>query len=76
MNSRKVFSGIGAAVAVFGLLVSSSTQSYAAVVPDYKAKAGDECRKAGITAKGRGVEGTDLTCTLMTYGSYKDSLRW
>lgn len=76
MKSRKVLTGLGAAVAAFGLMLGSTTPSVAAIVPDYKAKAGDECRKAGIVAKGRGAEGTDLTCTLMTYGSYKDSLRW
>ena len=76
MKSKKVLSGVGAAVAAFGLMIGSVTPSSAAIVPDYKAKPGDECRKAGVVAKSRGVEGTDLTCTLMTYGSYKDSLRW
>ena len=76
MKSRKVLTGLGAAIAALSLVIGNTTSAQAAAVPDYKSKAGDECRKAGIVAKGRGVEGTDLTCTLMTYGSYKDTLRW
>ena len=39
-------------------------------------KAGDECARAGLTAKGRGAEGTDLRCMTMTYGTASGQLRW
>ena len=76
MKSKKVVTGLGVAIAAFGLVLGSAPSSLGAIVPDYKAKAGDECRKAGIIAKARGAEGTDLTCVSMTYSSYKGSLRW
>ena len=40
------------------------------------AKAGDGCVTAGRIAKGRGVNGTSLTCTKVTTGTLAGSLRW
>jgi len=69
---------IGAAVAVAALLVSSVGVSHAAVKPSAKAVIGDDCTSASIgkSAAGRGVDGTDLTCLVVTTGSYKGSTKW
>ncbi|MDA2962327.1 MAG: hypothetical protein O3A27_01015 [Actinomycetota bacterium] len=63
--------GVGAAVAI--LLVSSAGMSQAAPKPAAKATVGDDCTQASIgkTAAGRGVDKTDLTCLVVTTGSYK-----
>ena len=71
---------IGAAVAVAALLISSSALSQAAIKPAEKAMIGDDCTaaaaKIGKVAKGRGVEGTDLTCLVVPNGSYKGQTKW
>lgn len=76
----KIFVRIGAAVAVAALLASSAGISQAAVKPADKAMVGDDCTaaaaKAGKVAKGRGVEGTDLTCLVVPNGSYKGETKW
>jgi len=76
MKLKKVLAGAGASLTAIALMFSGSTPSFAAAVPEYKAKAGDGCRKAGIVAKGRGVEASDLTCTKMTYGTATGQLLW
>ena len=76
MKLKKILSGIGATCTALALLMGGAAQASAAAVPDFKAKAGDGCRKAGITAKARGVEGTDLTCINMTYGTATGQLIW
>ena len=48
----------------------------AVVKPASKANVGDQCLRAGVVAKGRGVNGSNLTCTNVTTGSYAGSLRW
>lgn len=71
---------IGAAVAVATLLLSSTGMSQAAIKPAEKATVGDDCTaaaaKIGKVAKGRGVEGTDLTCLVVPNGSYKGQTKW
>jgi len=71
---------IGAAVAVAALLVSSVGISQAAIKPAEKATIGDDCTvasaKSGKVAKGRGVDGTDLTCLVVADGSYKGQTKW
>lgn len=71
---------IGAAVAVATLLLSSAGMSQAAIKPAEKATVGDDCTaaaaKIGKVAKGRGVEGTDLTCLVVPNGSYKGQTKW
>jgi putative tricarboxylic transport membrane protein len=71
---------IGAALAVAALLASSAGISQAAVKPADKAMVGDDCTaaaaKAGKVAKGRGVDGSDLTCLVVATGSYKGENKW
>ena len=65
-----------ATAAVAALLVGTTGPAQAALKPDFKAVVGDECLRVGKKAVGRGVNGTDLTCTNVTVGSYAGSLRW
>ena len=71
---------IGAAIAVAALLASSTGISQAAVKPADKAVVGDDCTaaaaKSGKVAKGRGVDGSDLTCLVVPNGSYKGQTKW
>jgi len=76
----KSFARIGAAVAITAMLVSSAAVSQAAIKPAEKATIGDDCTaaaaKIGKVAKGRGVDGTDLTCLVVTTGSFKGETKW
>ena len=75
MLKKKV--AILATAAVAALLVGTTgPAAQAALKPDFKAVVGDECLRDGKKAAGRGVNGTDLTCTKVTTGSYAGSLRW
>ena len=62
------------------LLAGTTIPAQAAVKPADKASIGDDCTaasaKAGKVAKGRGVDGTDLTCLVVTTGSYKGQAKW
>lgn len=76
----KSFARIGAAVAIAAMLVSSAGVSQAAIKPAEKATVGDDCTAAsansGKVAKGRGVDGSDLTCLVVPNGSYKGQTKW
>ena len=75
MLKKKV--ALVATAAVAALLVGTTgPAANAALKPDYKAVVGDECLRVGKKAAGRGVNGTDLTCTKVTTGSFAGSLRW
>ena len=50
--------------------------AHAGAKPANKANVGDQCLRAGTKAAGRGVNGTELTCTAVTTGSFAGSLRW
>jgi putative tricarboxylic transport membrane protein len=76
MSLKKVLTGAGVMMTAFALVISSVPSANAAKVPSRKAKAGDECGRAGMIAKKRGAEGTDLTCTKMTYGTATGEFRW
>jgi putative tricarboxylic transport membrane protein len=66
-----------ATAAVAALLVGTTAPvAQAALKPDFKAVVGDECLRIGKKAVGRGVNGTDLTCTKVTTGSFAGTLRW
>jgi putative tricarboxylic transport membrane protein len=68
---------IVATAAVAALIAGSTVPAAQALTkPDYKASVGDGCLRVGKKAVGRGVNGTDLTCTKVTAGSYAGSLRW
>ena len=68
-----------AATAV-AVLASTALPANAAVKPANKAVIGDDCTaasaKAGKIAKGRGINGTDLTCMIVTTGSFKSQAKW
>jgi len=63
-------------VATAALLISSTPAANAAWVPAAKAKVGDDCIRAGATAPGRGVDGSALTCTVVTTGTLKGLTKW
>ena len=65
-----------AAISSLSLVLSGAVVANAAKVPSTKARAADECGRAGLIAKGRGIEGTDLRCTRVTTGSLAGTLRW
>ena len=76
MLKKKVIA-LGVMAISASLMVAPSIQSAnAALKPDFKANVGDECLRAGKKAVGRGVNGTDLTCTNVTTGSFAGTLRW
>ena len=60
------------------LLASTTVSAQAAIKPAAKATVGDDCTAASVgkSAKGRGVEGTDLTCMVVPTGSYKGQNKW
>ncbi|MCX6443763.1 MAG: tripartite tricarboxylate transporter substrate-binding protein [Actinobacteria bacterium] len=68
-----------AATAV-AVLVGTTLPANAAIKPADKATVGDDCTAASAqtnkVAKGRGVEGSDLVCMVVTTGSYKGQTKW
>ena len=60
------------------VLAGTTLPAHAAVKPAYKATIGDDCTQASVgkTAAGRGVDGSDLTCLLVTTGAYKGQSKW
>ena len=66
-----------AATAV-AVLAGTTLPANAAIKPAAKATIGDDCTAASVgkTAAGRGVDGTDLTCLVVTTGSYKGMNKW
>jgi putative tricarboxylic transport membrane protein len=75
MKTKKFF-GAMSVVAAAALVFSSTPAANAAWVPAAKAKVGDDCIRAGATAPGRGVDGTALTCTVVTTGTLKGLTKW
>ena len=77
MKTKKFF-GVVTAVAAAALVLSSAPVANAGVKPASKATIGDDCTSASVgrTAPGRGVDGTDLTCLVVTTGSYKGQTKW
>ena len=76
MSLKKLLTGAGVFMTAFALVISSVPTANATNVSSRKAKAGDACAISGQTAKGRGAEGSDLSCMRMTYGTAEGSLRW
>ena len=76
MKFSKLIRAAGVAVASIALVLSTTPVASAAKVPTSKAKAGTECGRAGIVAKGKGVEGLDLICTKVNIGPNPGLLRW
>jgi len=71
------FAVVATAVAA---LVSTTLPAQATVKPANKATVGDDCTAASAAskrvAKGRGVDGSDLTCMVVPTGSYKGQTKW
>ena len=76
MSLKKVLTGAGAVATSLALVFSGTVNANAAPVPTGKANAGDQCARAGLVAKGRGVEGSDLRCMKVTTGTMAGTLRW
>jgi len=72
------FIRLAVAATAVALLASTTVSAQAAVKPAAKATVGDDCTAASVgkSAKGRGVDGTDLTCMVVTTGSYKGQNKW
>ena len=75
MLRKKIAGAVVASVAI-AMAVTVSPQANAALKAPNVANVGDQCVKAGRVAKGRGVNGSDLTCTNVTTGTLAGSLRW
>jgi putative tricarboxylic transport membrane protein len=73
MFKKKVIA-LGVVAIAASLLAAPSAN--AGAKPAAKANVGDECLREGTKAAGRGVNGTDLTCTKVATGTFAGSLRW
>ena len=73
---KKNLAGALVASLAIGMVVAVAPTANASVKAAGIAKAGDGCVTAGRVAKGRGVNGTSLTCTKVTTGTLAGSLRW
>jgi putative tricarboxylic transport membrane protein len=73
MLKKKVIA-LGAVAIAASLMAAPSAN--AGAKPAAKATVGDECLRAGTKAAGRGVNGSDLTCTKVATGTFAGSLRW
>ncbi len=73
MLKKKVIA-LGAVAIAASLMAAPSAN--AGAKPAAKANVGDECLRAGTKAAGRGVNGSDLTCTKVATGTFAGSLRW
>lgn len=73
---KKKFAGALVASMALASIVSVAPSATAALKPANIAVVGDECIKAGRVAAGRGVNGSDLTCTSVTTGTAAGTLRW
>ncbi len=71
---KKKIIALGAVALAASLLAAPSAQ--AGAKPANKANVGDECLREGVKAAGRGVNGSDLTCTKVATGSFAGTLRW
>ena len=74
------FLRLAIAATAVAALVGTTLPAQAAVKPANKAIIGDDCTAASAqsakVAKGRGVDGSDLTCMVVPTGSYKGDTKW
>jgi putative tricarboxylic transport membrane protein len=74
------FIRLAVAATAVAVMASTTLPAQAAVKPANKATVGDDCTaasaKSNRVAKGRGINGTDLTCMIVTTGSFKDQPKW
>ena len=73
---KKKFAGALVASMALASIVTVAPSATAALKPANLAVVGDQCIKAGRVAAGRGVNGSDLTCTSVTTGTAAGTLRW
>jgi putative tricarboxylic transport membrane protein len=73
MLNKKIIA-LGVVALAASLLAAPTAQ--AGAKPASKANVGDECLREGVKAAGRGVNGSDLTCTKVATGSFAGTLRW
>jgi putative tricarboxylic transport membrane protein len=77
---KNSFIRLAIAATAVAALVGTTLPAQAAVKPADKAIIGDDCTassaKANKVAKGRGVDGSDLTCMVVPTGSYKGQTKW
>ena len=73
---KKKFAGALVASLALSLVGAVAPTANASLKPANIANAGDACVKAGREAKGRGVNGTNLTCTKITTGTLAGGLHW
>ncbi len=71
---------LAVSVTAVAVMASTTLPAQAAIKPVNKAVVGAECTaaaaKIGKVAKGRGVDGTDLTCMVVPTGSFKGETMW
>ena len=74
----KKITRVGVVVTTIALIASSAVTANAAVVPAAKAKVGLDCSASqiGRVSKGTGVNGSDLTCTKVTTGTFAGKNKW
>jgi putative tricarboxylic transport membrane protein len=75
MLKKKIAGAVIASLAV-AMVATISPQAHAALKAPSAANVGDQCVTAGRVAKGRGVNGSDLTCTDVTTGTAAGTRRW
>jgi putative tricarboxylic transport membrane protein len=75
---KNSFIRLAVAATAVAVMASTTLPAQAAVKPATKATVGDDCTTASIgkAAKGRGIEGSDLTCMVVPTGSYKGMNKW
>ena len=77
---KTYFIRLAVAATAVAVMASTTLPAQAAVKPADKATVGDDCTAASAktnkVAKGRGVEGSDLTCMVVPTGSYKGQTKW
>jgi putative tricarboxylic transport membrane protein len=75
---KNSFIRLAIAVTSVAVLAGTALPAHAAIKPATKASIGDDCTQAAVgkTAPGRGVDGSDLTCLVVTTGSYKGQNKW
>ncbi len=77
---KNSFIRLAIAATAVAVLAGTTLPANAAPKPAEKAMIGDDCTaasaKAGKTAKGRGIDGSDLTCLVVTTGSFKGQSKW
>ena len=68
------------AATTVAVLAGTTLPAQAAIKPANKAIVGDDCTAAAAkinkVAKGRGVDGSDLTCMVVPTGSYQGDTKW